>query len=301
MRMKIILYGGNGYIGKQLKVLFEKRGDIVICPKTRLESRTIACDLDEHRPHRVISCTGRTHGMSNDGTKSILSIDYLEQPGKVDENIKDNLYGPVHLALLCHQRGIHYTYVGTGCIYTSPYDENGEVKEIYTEDDIPNFKGSSYSLVKGYTDQLLTHTELARTTLTLRIRLPITGQPHSRNTITKLVSYKQIHSVQNSITCFTLLPIMVDMIIRGFSGPFNFCNKGSISNGRIMELYKEYVDPTHTFTDISGDELAKKLPAKRSNTILDTSKLEKIYPDLETAESAIKKCLVEYAKNMRED
>lgn len=297
--MKVLLYGSRGYIGGQLKALLEGCGHEVICPLTRIESRTVMDELREHMPERVVSCTGRTHGKGENGV-DIRSIDYLELPGKVDENIKDNLYGPLHLATLCHSLGIHYTYIGTGCIYTSRYGEDGIPSNIFTEEDEPNFKGSSYSLVKGYTDQLLTQTPLKSTTLTIRIRLPIAGTPNPRNTITKLVSYQKIHSVENSVTCFSLLPKMVTMIEHGHTGAFNFCNKGSITNGRILELYQKHVDPSHKFEYISGEDLSKQLPAKRSNTVLETSKLEQIFPDLETAEDAVESCLREYAALVKE-
>ena len=36
----------------------------------------------------------RTHGTNEDGTK-YTTIDYLEQKGKIKENVKDNLFAPV--------------------------------------------------------------------------------------------------------------------------------------------------------------------------------------------------------------
>jgi 3,5-epimerase/4-reductase len=52
----------------------------------------------------------------------ILSTDYLEKPGKLVENVRDNLFAPIALAILCKDRGIHFTYMGTGCIFN--FDEN---------------------------------------------------------------------------------------------------------------------------------------------------------------------------------
>lgn len=296
--MKFLLYGAAGYIGSHLKKLILERGHEVVCPPTRIESRQVKEDLDFYKPDRVVSCTGRTHGMGPNGP--IRSIDYLEDHSKLNENVKDNLYGPVYLAILCSERGIHYSYVGTGCIYTSPFDEDGQALETYTEDSPPNFQGSSYSLVKGYTDQLLTQTSLSKHVLTLRIRLPIAGTPNPRNTLCKLVSYPRIHSVQNSITTFTLLPTMVDLMERGVVGGLNFCNKGSISNGRILELYREIVDQNHQWTEVSGEELAATLPAGRSNTVLDTSRLESLVPNLETAEEGVRACLEQFVRETSE-
>ena len=54
--------------------------------------------------------------------KKYTTIDYLEQEGKLRENVNDNLYSPLLLARLCEKHNIHFTYIGTGCIFE--YDEN---------------------------------------------------------------------------------------------------------------------------------------------------------------------------------
>ena len=108
------------------------------------------------------------------------TIDYLEQPNKLVENIADNLYGPVSLAILCTRYGIHLTYLGTGCIFeyddTHPMDSTNSADQLgFTESDRPNFFGSSYSVVKGYTDRFMKLYESS--VLNLRIRMPITKLP----------------------------------------------------------------------------------------------------------------------------
>ena len=135
----------------------------------------------------------------------------MEQKGK-RENIRDNLYSPLVLAVLCKEYNIHYTYLGTGCIFT--YDKTHPFgKEIngFNEDSIPNFFGSSYSTVKGYTDQLMKFFET--NVLNLRIRMPITEIMNPRNFITKITNYEKICSIPNSMTVLPeLLPYVVDMM-----------------------------------------------------------------------------------------
>ena len=46
---------------------------------------------------------------------------------------------------------------------------------------MPNFFGSSYSVVKGFTDRLMKLYD--ENVLNLRIRMPITGEQNSRNFI----------------------------------------------------------------------------------------------------------------------
>ena len=102
-----------------------------------------------------MSFIGRTHGTTDDGTK-YTTIDYLEQKGKIKDNVRDNLFAPVILSILCKKHNIHFTYLGTGCIFK--FDEKhifGNEKTGFTEESLPNFFESSYSTVKGYTDELM--------------------------------------------------------------------------------------------------------------------------------------------------
>ena len=107
--------------------------------------------------------------------RPILLFDYLEQEGKLVDNIRDNLYAPMNLALLCQKLDIHLTYLGTGCIFE--FDDQhplGKVSTGFNEEDKPNFVGSSYSVVKGFTDQLMHRFE--DSCLNLRVRMPIVGE-----------------------------------------------------------------------------------------------------------------------------
>ena len=111
------------------------------------------------------------------------------------DNIRDNLYGPLVLSRICEFSSIHFTYLGTGCIFDG-YPEKG-----YNEIDNADFFGSSYSIVKGFTDKIMN--ELFPNILNLRIRMPIIGETHERNFITKITTYEKICSTENSMTVFT--------------------------------------------------------------------------------------------------
>jgi 3,5-epimerase/4-reductase len=49
-----------------------------------------------------MSFIGRTHGTYEGNV--ITTIDYLEKPGKLVENIQDNLYAPLILAAICKKK-----------------------------------------------------------------------------------------------------------------------------------------------------------------------------------------------------
>ena len=167
--MKLLVYGHKGWIGTQFISLLQTNNEKYILSTARVDDTlNLLKELDTIKPTHVISFIGRTHGTI--GEKEYTTIDYLEQPGKLVENIKDNLFSPVSLAIACKERNIHYTYLGTGCIFTY-LDGNDSLEKGFEEEDVPNFFGSGYSIVKGFTDRLM-H-QLADNVLNLRIRIPI--------------------------------------------------------------------------------------------------------------------------------
>lgn len=77
-----------------------------------------------------------------------------------------------------------------------------------------------------------------------------------------------------------LLPIAVDMTLREIKGNFNFVNPGAISHNQVMDLYKKYIDPNHTYKNFSLEEHNRMLKVRRSNAELDVSKLLSLYPNI---------------------
>jgi len=273
--MKVLLYGKNGWIGQKVYELLLEGGHNVVVGNVRAEDFG---DLEEEikrvQPTNIISTIGRTHG-TIDGV-NYTTIDYLEQKGKLRENVRDNLFSPTILAIISNKYGIHYAYLGTGCIFTyddeHPYEEelNG-----FTECSKPNFFGSSYSIVKGYTDMIM---KMFNNVLNIRIRMPITDEIHSRNFITKITTYSKICSIHNSMTVLPeLLPIMIDMCDKKISGTVNLTNPGLINHNDILEMYKEIVDSDFTWDNFNIEEQRQILASERSNNFLDTSKLESMY------------------------
>jgi len=284
---KVLLLGSKGWIGNQLLEILKNRPDV----ESVLESQVRADDLaslttevDSICPTHVISTIGRTHG-TIDGI-TIPSIDYLEFPGKLQDNIRDNLFSPLVLAKLCNDRNIHFTYLGTGCIFE--YTEN---EDAFCETAKPNFYGSSYSIVKGFTDQLMSL--YSETVLNVRIRMPITAIPSPRDFITKIANYEKICSMPNSMTVLDeLLPLMADMSLTKRVGTINLTNPGVITHSEVLEMYKAIIDPTKTWEEMSYAEQSSLLKSKRSNNMLNTDKLLSWYPGVSNIKTAVMNCLI---------
>ena len=249
-------------------------------------------EIDEYSPTHIVSFIGRTHGIIDD--KIYSTIDYLEQKGKLYENIRDNLYSPILLANICQDKNIHFTYLGTGCIFN--YDEMhpyGEEINGFNECALPNFFGSSYSVVKGFTDRLMKMYE--NTTLNLRIRMPITETTNPRNFITKITNYEYICSIPNSMTVLPeLLPIVLDMMKDYTTGTMNLVNPGLISHNEILEMYKEIVDPNFTWKNFTKEEQSKILDSDRCNNYLDTFRLTTLYPQVTNIKDSVRNVLIRY-------
>ena len=270
--MTFLLFGANGWIGNQIVTFLENHKISVIKAISRADNiQDVEQELNRNPTvTNVMSVIGRTHGVYEN--EKITTIDYLEKPGKLKDNINDNLYSPIILAEVCKKRSIHFTYLGTGCIFE--YDNNHTIENGFTESDLPNFFGSSYSIVKGYTDRLM-HELYNNSALNIRIRMPITSTVNERNFITKITNYKKICSVPNSMTVLDdILPIVLEYALNRRVGTFNCTNPGVITHNEILEMYKEIIDPTFTWENFTIDEQNTILASKRSNNYLNTTKIE---------------------------
>lgn len=282
--LKWMIFGSKGWIGKKVCAIIADRADIVIHPESRADNEKEAmAEIKKHMPDRIISLIGRTHG------PGFSTIDYLEQPGKLVDNIRDNLFAPIVLARIAELFGIHFTYFGTGCIFT--YETKGQ---SFDEEALPNFFGSQYSIVKGCTDKMM---KMFPQALNIRIRMPLSSDSSPRNFINKILSYEYIHSVPNSMSVLEeLLPLTIDMAHRKEKGTINMTNPGVISHNEILHLHKTIVDSSFTWKNFSGEQLNKILASERSNNMLCTKRLESLYPKVLCIRDAVSKALHEMAE-----
>jgi 3,5-epimerase/4-reductase len=281
-----LMFGGNGWIGGMVKKVLREQGEVVVDARARADDEDgIVADIEYYDPDRILCLVGRTHG------PGYSTIDYLEQKGKLVENVRDNLFAPVALALIASNYGLHLTYLGTGCIFTYKEEE-----QIFSELDRPNFFGSGYSTVKGFTDRLMHF--FSNSVLNLRIRMPIVGYHHPRNFVTKITSYEKICSIPNSMTVLEdMIPAMIQMAKDSKTGTVNLTNPGVISHNEMLELYKKHVDPSFEWTNFSQEEQAKILLSERSNNELTTDELHKMFPTIKNIKESVEELFKEWDKS----
>ncbi len=278
---KALVWGGRGWIGGLFEAELRKQGWKVVHAESRADCReAVMAEIGAHSPSHLLSLIGRTHG------PGFGTIDYLEQPGKLRENIRDNLYGPMVLAEAARATGKHLLYMGTGCIFSGASDE------LFTESSAPNFFGSAYSTVKGFTDQLMA--AYSSTVLNVRIRMPIHSQDNPRNFITKIIQYKKINSIPNSMTVLDdIIPLLVRAMDRRITGTLNAVNPGVLEHSEILRMYRDLQNPGHTWEELDTRELmeGRHVVAARSNNHLDATRIKNLFPELPTLRDSVEAIL----------
>jgi 3,5-epimerase/4-reductase len=274
----VLVYGGaNGWIGQQVVEMLAKDGHTVEVGRARLENTdAVRAEFDLYRPQRVINCAGVT-GRPN--------VDWCESNRQ--QTVRVNVLGTVALADLCWQRQIHLTNFATGCLYS------GDTATEFSESDAPNFVGSAYSRSKALAERLIfDEGNYGSVVLQLRLRMPISDDLNARSFVTKISRYERVVDVANSVTVLhDLLPIGLDLCLRGFTGIYNFVNPGHVSHNQVLALYKKHVAPDFQWRNFTVEEQSRILKAGRSNCVLSTAKLLAEYPDIPHAHEAVENCM----------
>ncbi|CAO2047987.1 unnamed protein product [Urochloa humidicola] len=277
--LKFLIYGRTGWIGGLLGGLCADRGIPFAYGAGRLENRAqLEADIDAAAPTHVFNAAGVT-GRPN--------VDWCETHRA--ETVRANVVGTLTLADVCRGRGLVLINYATGCIFE--YDDAHTLGSGigFKEEDTPNFVGSFYSKTKAMVEELLKNYE---NVCTLRVRMPISSDlSNPRNFITKITRYEKVVNIPNSMTILDeLLPISIEMAKRNLTGIWNFTNPGVVSHNEILEMYREYIDPSFTWKNFNLEEQAKVIVAPRSNNELDQTKLKKEFPEL----LSIKESLIKY-------
>ena len=267
--MRVLLFGAQGYLGRNFLALYPDAAT----PKVDIaDALAVAAALDEHRPDVVINCAGKT-GRPN--------VDWCEDHKM--ETVRSNVTGPLVLLEECAKRNIYWVHMSSGCIYEGDNQGRG-----FAENDPPNFFGSFYARTKAWSDQILRDFPV----LQLRIRMPFDGSTDPRSLISKLVKYDRVLDVENSLTYLPdAMAAARSLIAKRALGTFNLVNSGVLSPYRLMELYKEHVDPSHTFTRLDLSDLPQVTKAARSNCALSGASLRSQGVEMRPVEEAVLEAL----------
>lgn len=283
--MKYLIFGKKGWLAQKFNDFLED-SEISEVDVTDLES--LRKELDEKKPEIVINAAGKT-GRPN--------IDWCEEHDT--ETIISNVIGARKIFRACSERGIYWVHLSSGCIFQGGgfSAKGGPASGWREEDDDKATPPSWYSWTKYWTDQFLKD----KPVLIVRLRLPIDNQPGPRNLIDKLLKYSKVINDENSVTVIPdFLKAVKQLIEKRRTGVYHVVNPGTISPSRIMEIYKEIVNPEHQFEVIADQDLYKQglAVARRSNCVLNTDKLQEEGIYLKPINERIVEIMKEYKANL---
>ena len=113
------------------------------------------------------------------------------------------------------------------------------------------------------------------------------------------MTYEKVCNIHNSMSVLPeLLPLMIDMAINKITGTVNLTNPGTISHNEILEMVKEILDNNFTWENFTLEEQNQILLSERSNNMLNTDKLQSMYPNVLPIKDAVREMIKEMAHKM---
>ncbi len=268
-----ILVVGQGYIATHIKKHF-----LCHVSKQRITTyQDIEKLVKKYKPEMIINCIGHT-GKHN--------VDDCEKA--IDKTLLANSFVPILLLEICLRHNIKLVHISSGCIFHYNYGKQRPIEEGR----IPDYYDLFYSRTKIYFENIMAQLKKPFNVLNIRIRIPLNGEPHPKNLLTKLIKYQKIIDAPNSITYIPdFIKALKHLITINAHGTYNIVLKGGLSYPRLMKAYQKLV-PKFQYTVIPY----KKLKLSRTNLVLSTKKLEKTDFKVRTASEVIKECVAQYVK-----
>jgi len=281
---KILILGKNSFIASHLK--YPKADERFPANKNEIEKI-----LDSHLPDVIINCIAYC------GNKNVDDCEINKE-----KTIETNLTIPTIIADYTNRHDIQLIQISSGCVNygDSPHTKFVDGKKIdsgWKETDFSNPQ-AMYSRSKYACDLVLSQ---YKNVLLPRLRMPLSGSSNSRNLISKLIKYSKVLIEPNSITFVDDLVRFIDFAIdKNLTGIYNVNNSLPTTHDMILDEYKKYV-PSHSYEKIGVEELSKLTTAKRSNCILDNSKLLGTGFEMTDSLTAIKLSVKEYINNIKKE
>jgi 3,5-epimerase/4-reductase len=268
MNERTLILGGRGFLGQRLR-------DAWGCPATDHKIYTMQDAeriMDEFQPKLVINCIGYN------GVKNVDDCD--RDP---DKTYMSNTFVPIMLAELALRRGFKLVQISSGCIYH--YDHR--VQAPRTEQDPPDYFDLAYSRSKIACEWGLLGLMPRLNALIVRVRIPLDDRPHVRNILDRLVQFKKVINIPNSVTYVPdFMRALEHLIQQDARGLFNVVNKGVLLYPELLDVYRKYVrDFNYEVIDF------EKLAIKRTNVVLSTEKLEKTGFKLRNIREVFEECV----------
>lgn len=232
--------------------------------------------IKKFKPAVMINCVGNRGG----------TVDECEK--EIDKTIIANSFVPVILAEAALRNKIKLVHISSGCIYHYDYAKDSPIDEERT----PDFFDLFYSRTKIYADQMLSTLSRKYPILLPRIRISLDYIPHPINLLTKLIKYKKVIDIPNSVTYIPdFIAALKHLIKIDARGIYNIVTKNPLVYPKLMEVYKKYV-PEFNYEVIDY----AKINLVRTNIVLSVKKLEATGFKVRKAEEILEECVQGYLK-----
>lgn len=270
---KDVLIFGKGFIGRKLQEAFD-------CNVTVRRINTFEDaeeEVEKYNPKIIINCIGYT-GKNN--------VDDCE--AEKGRTLLANTFVPIILGEVSFRNNIKLVHISSGCVYHFDYEKQKPI----TEEDSPDFFNLFYSRSKIYADKSLQALFNVANILIVKIRIPLDCRPHPKNILTKLLNFRRVIDIPNSLT---YIPDFIEMLKHLLKvdarGVYNTVNKNSLRYPELLKIYKKYV-PEHKYETIKHSEL----DLIRTNLIMSVEKLESTGFKVRDIHEVLEECVERYLK-----
>lgn len=276
-----ILILGKGYIGNYISNHLKTNGFSVKIISSH--------DVNYHDTKilgKYILNNAITHIINCSGFTGTPNIDEAEDKKELCWEL--NVMSPLRINQFCHDFGVNYLHISSGCIYTY-YDE------VWSEEDSPNFglfsnESSFYSKSKHAFELMSSHLKGK----VIRIRMPFGPDNNPRNYLTKIRKYDNLIEAMNSRTYIPDLCNFVEQLFVKRNEHWKDREIFNVVNPHplwVFEITNEMTNfklqnPNWSFVPIEK----LNIKAGRSNCVISCEKSKEIY-EMKSEMEALQECL----------
>ena len=265
--LHLVVIGGSGFLGQRIVQTARSRGDRVMvlgrkdCNLYDLSS--LVQTLETIAPDALINAAGYS-GRPN--------VDACEM--NKAECLAANAVLPGIIGLACHQIGLPWGHISSGCIF----NKTETPQRSFSELDEPNFtfrQGpcSFYSGTKALGEEVL---QDASQCYIWRIRIPFSNRDSERNYLSKLIRYDRLLEATNSISEVNefVSAVLDCFVMRVPFGTYHLTNPGAVSTTEVVQMIREsgIADKDFRFFNSEEEFMQAAAITPRSNCILNCQK-----------------------------
>jgi len=274
MENKILILG-RGFIGQRLQNDF----NCDISNKKIFSLKDAEGEIKKYKPKIVINCIGST------GKNNVDDCEFDK-----DKVLFSNAVVPIILAEAAFRNKIKLIHISSGCIYHFNYSQDKPLRE----EQVPDFFDLFYSRTKIYSEKALEDFSPKSNILIARIRIPLDNRPHPKNLLNKLIKYKTVIDIPNSVTYIPdFMEALKHLIKIKARGTYNIVNQNGLRYPVLLDVYKKYV-PDFDYKIIDQ----KKLGLIRTNLIMSTKKLSETGFKVRKIEEVLEECVRSYTNKL---